>query len=114
MRISDWSSDVCSSDLHRGQRARPDIPFDAQRRAADLVARIQSGIEVGETIIGIIARKGIALRRGERRELTVQRPLRRPGSDEDRTAAHRFLPVPLAGERKLGSALWRARGCQYV
>src|SRR3546814_10705774 len=27
---------------HRGQRARPDIPFDAQRRAADLVARIQS------------------------------------------------------------------------
>src|SRR3546814_18688928 len=77
MRISDWSSDVCSSDLHRGQRARPDIPFDAQRRAADLVARIQSGIEVGETIIGIIARKGIALRRGERRELTVQRPLRR-------------------------------------
>src|SRR3546814_9683059 len=23
MRISDWSSDVCSSDLHRGSRSRP-------------------------------------------------------------------------------------------
>src|SRR3546814_2282321 len=40
---------------HRGQRARPDIPFDAQRRAADLVARIPSGIEVGATVIGIVA-----------------------------------------------------------
>src|SRR3546814_16961249 len=88
-------SDVCSSDL----RARPDIPVDAQRRAADLVARIQSGIEVGETVIGIVARKRIALRGGERGELAVQRPLRLAGADEDRAAAHRLLPVPVAGER---------------
>src|SRR3546814_11395626 len=52
---------------HRGQRARPDIPFDAQRRSADLVARIQSGIQVGATVTGMVARKGIALRRGNRK-----------------------------------------------
>src|SRR3546814_10734438 len=28
MRISDWSSDVCSSDLRLGQHARRDLPGD--------------------------------------------------------------------------------------
>src|SRR3546814_8227377 len=30
MRISDWSSDVCSSDLHRGQRADPRLAGEAR------------------------------------------------------------------------------------
>src|SRR3546814_7957520 len=41
MRISDWSSDVCSSDLiEQSRRARPDI-------ADDLEAPARCGLEVG-------------------------------------------------------------------
>src|SRR3546814_21102708 len=69
MRISDWSSDVCSSDL------------------------------VGQPVKGISARKGIALRRSQRRELPVQRALRLAGAHEDRPTAHRILLVPVAGQR---------------
>src|SRR3546814_17084050 len=41
MRISDWSSDVCSSDLVRGARARI-APTD--RRGADLRHRLFAGL----------------------------------------------------------------------
>src|SRR3546814_11257908 len=49
MRISDWSSDVCSSDLDR----------DAERRAdAEAIADI--GIVAGELAIGIEPALGVA------------------------------------------------------
>src|SRR3546814_6364909 len=70
MRISDWSSDVCSSDLQRGkqgaefhrqvvvlfrlaagaQQARPavDVPADDE----DAVPRLQKGAPHGEEVVG--------------------------------------------------------------
>src|SRR3546814_14332098 len=48
MRISDWSSDVCSSDLHRielGVRHRPDR---IERRHAELLDRPDSMLARGE------------------------------------------------------------------
>src|SRR3546814_16329993 len=41
MRISDWSSDVCSSDLSQPRRALPLVRLDARRpaRSADGAAR---------------------------------------------------------------------------
>src|SRR3546814_9576103 len=45
MRISDWSSDVCSSDLHRAQqRGRA---FRLWRQAVMQAFRQQSGSDVG-------------------------------------------------------------------
>src|SRR3546814_18268281 len=41
MRISDWSSDVCSSDLHRRQRPRPDAAQRRDRRPAGSERRRQ-------------------------------------------------------------------------
>src|SRR3546814_4265452 len=35
LRISDWSSDVCSSDLHRGDQSERDIVVEADRRDDD-------------------------------------------------------------------------------
>src|SRR3546814_17470735 len=44
MRISDWSSDVCSSDLHR---ARQRVLADAERDEA-LLQQDFTGMDVGE------------------------------------------------------------------
>src|SRR3546814_8115684 len=40
MRISDWSSDVCSSDLYRADALDPDL---AQRLARDALAKADDG-----------------------------------------------------------------------
>src|SRR3546814_9067811 len=61
MRISDWSSDVCSSDLLRGRKP-PQLHEDLYARAeavlkrdgiahADLLARLVDGKADGETFL---------------------------------------------------------------
>src|SRR3546814_5268735 len=48
MRISDWSSDVCSSDLHAGGRA-PDpvlLPLQLEERHIDAFTRQDLALEV--------------------------------------------------------------------
>src|SRR3546814_13031171 len=78
MRISDWSSDVCSSDLHPPRLAlddrqeamarfgvglvvhvltRPDIAEDGGERRAQLVARI--GDEVRPPAVGRVDRRPV-------------------------------------------------------
>src|SRR3546814_9433954 len=54
MRISDWSSDVCSSDLPRAQRIRPSLPValdmvDTEQRLADLALAGPGGERVMDT-----------------------------------------------------------------
>src|SRR3546814_8304957 len=41
MRISDWSSDVCSSDLYLGLGVSPDDCFLAQRGLGTLATRLE-------------------------------------------------------------------------
>src|SRR3546814_4811211 len=49
MRISDWSSDVCSSDLAIRHRARPDDRSRAQiarlRRMGDVLAEVEGHVD---------------------------------------------------------------------
>src|SRR3546814_10028045 len=47
MRISDWSSDVCSSDLRRRQRARGHDVLDADAGAAAVEVFEVAGVDVG-------------------------------------------------------------------
>src|SRR3546814_8516611 len=51
MRISDWSSDVCSSDLHRRQRALARL-HAVRRRHAVFGRRV---VEIGEFVVEEIA-----------------------------------------------------------
>src|SRR3546814_11372820 len=53
----------------------------------------------GQPVIGVGAGEGVTLRRRKRRELPVQRTLRRAGANEHRPAAHRILPVPVTSQR---------------
>jgi hypothetical protein len=82
----------------RGQRARPDLPLGAQRDAAELLARPEIGIEVGQPVERVNARRRIAESGGEGGILAVQRPLRRPGPHIDLGAAFRVLEAVIAGQ----------------
>src|SRR3546814_2587909 len=85
MRISDWSSDVCSSDLVEGRAAGQRFADDRQfehRLAARIAADEAEQAAVGAGEVGI---------------------------DGDRQ--HR---LDLALHRQIGRASCRERGCQYV
>src|SRR3546814_1618719 len=43
MRISDWSSDVCSSDLHRGRAVDPLGPREVDHRRAERLEEVVRG-----------------------------------------------------------------------
>src|SRR3546814_4678075 len=62
MRISDWSSDVCSSDLHRGQRSDQDLG------------------EVVDRLVGQVAERTL-MEHG--RDPRLERGLRRPRLERD-------------------------------
>src|SRR3546814_16820693 len=91
MRISDWSSDVCSSDLiadHPHQRdVEPHIGAHADR------ADHQQGCDRIDAVIDEIAIVG-PLDAAPAREAAVER-IAEPGDE-------------------IGRASWRERGCQYV
>src|SRR3546814_6121072 len=85
MRISDWSSDVCSSDLRRGGGA-----VARRQRLADLPAGHAAEREMGA-----------ALRRAA---------VQRPGDGRVRRGVGGLGPRA----RQIGRASWRERVCQYV
>src|SRR3546814_3920457 len=65
MRISDWSSDVCSSDLVARLKAATDLPvavgFGVRTpEQAAQIARVADGVVVGSAFIDIIAQHGDA------------------------------------------------------
>src|SRR3546814_7268119 len=96
MRISDWSSDVCSSDLQPGSLRQP-----------------QDNLQVAQT-----ARRFLAIRlQGIRRVLVPGVTLLQlcPLCLEERLRIH--LRAPGAGQgaqEKIGRASCRERVCQYV
>src|SRR3546814_3690825 len=105
MRISDWSSDVCSSDLRdrddRDQRRAPGLQEDQnhqddqqhrlEQRLVDGVDRL--GDELGRVVDDVVVEAG--------REVLLQ-PLH--GGDD----------LVGGGQRKIGRASCRERVCQYV
>src|SRR3546814_15704070 len=117
MRISDWSSDVCSSDLSRHD------PLDQFRRFAELqpfmlIGAKQAGVgpphqlfriaqNVGEGVDAVVFRfsgRGLV----EHREDRVRRLVRRPGSgttDERKNIhadAHKLRKAARTETRRLG------------
>src|SRR3546814_4692082 len=96
MRISDWSSDVCSSDLAVEQDLHVVDRVDRDARLADIAGNAR--------VIAVIA----AMRRQIERD---RQPLL-PGGEVAAVESVRFLG---GGEaRKIGRASCRERVCQYV
>ena len=83
----------------RGQGAGADLPFGAQRDAAELLAGPQLGVEVGQPVERVGARRRVAEGGGERRELAVERPLRRAGAHVDLGAAQGVLEAVIRRTR---------------
>src|SRR3546814_14272558 len=102
MRISDWSSDVCSSDLIAGDHIAIACELHAQGRdRAEAVVhrhRSRSGRENGKGAIGV----------GGVDDAVDVRPVVVTGAvlPDDVTAIDRAI--------KIGRASWRERVCQYV
>src|SRR3546814_18064516 len=105
MRISDWSSDVCSSDLAirlRMERPAPkDVQFQAQRGSGDPAPRrLGSARVLRRSDVHLAA----AVAPEDRQHLRVQ------------VKAVLFVvePVHLAGLGETGCATCRERGLKYV
>src|SRR3546814_3826648 len=100
MRMSDWSSDVCSSDLEEHRLSR-----DREGRHGTVVDRETAG---DHDKPGIGARAVEQERRGHCS--AVAEPAE-PGKAAARIGCD---PVPDLGGLKLGRASCRERVCQYV
>src|SRR3546814_15609822 len=104
MRISDWSSDVCSSDLVAGR-----ILVSDEFVLQSLVVRADA-LDLADDLGRVVE---VAVRPGEQREM--QRVAR--GIERDGTLADLFLRQGHGGAiaaPELGRASCRERGCQDV
>src|SRR3546814_12092229 len=108
MRISDWSSDVCSSDLAAGMQAGVD-----EEVVADAALQ-NKALQEGQPLRS----EALVQRRGQI-ERILQAGIRRQGFQRLFPAV--APPVQqarqaeiFAGRRQIGRASCRERGCQYV
>src|SRR3546814_15529687 len=108
MRISDWSSDVCSSDLSPPRR-------DPAERAADIGERAQGGaqrfaqggvvVEQGDEIEPAVDRRPIHQRRGD---ILPQQPRARAGDGPIDRIEKTALALARRGEREFEAFARRA------
>src|SRR3546814_21097881 len=103
MRISDWSSDVCSSDL--------DIAWQRQ----GLVRRADARWIEGFAVRGRLSGEIVAVPARIADPVIVGDVDGRLGHSANfvRIADH-YRPIGHARGRKIDRASWRERGCQYV
>src|SRR3546814_14141721 len=110
MRISGWSSDVCSSDLCQQTEARIDIGDEGLRELVDDVEVVHDGVPSDPVLLA--RRVGAAV--AEKAAELGLRLLLRGG----RTGALQRLRPVLGRDHFLGLEIGRAscreRGCQYV
>src|SRR3546814_14469763 len=111
MRISDWSSDVCSSDLRRPLKDLADAFLDAAA-VGQVIAFVAPGefferwvLRTGEQELGVPVGRGAPGEHGVEFDAVGQ--LLRPDAEEDEIA----LNLP---EGEIGRASCRERVCQYV
>src|SRR3546814_5041399 len=115
MRISDWSSDVCSSDLALGRfgnqvYAAADTAA-TRRRAVQERARAIDDLHRGKEFGRHQLARGDAIEAVEadvvRRQVEAADDENFAGDTEaDRSANRRIIQI--------GRATWRERGCQYL
>src|SRR3546814_16519191 len=107
MRISDWSSDVCSSDLVGAGAALVAQPQHVVRPAGVAVGKLVAG---GELDVADPVAVGIehAVLRGTGEDLPADRIAADPA------VGHPELQLHVVGKAAIGSASCRESVCQYV
>src|SRR3546814_18610161 len=103
MRISDWSSDVCSSDLAAGDQ-HVGAGGDRPRRGLCIDAAIDLQIDGAPAGVDLAAQGGDLVQHAGHEALDA----------EARIHAHAEDEVDIVKHRKIGRASWRERVCQYV
>src|SRR3546814_18770116 len=111
MRISDWSSDVCSSDLNNGVSDRV-ILYNGLIAQSDGMAMLNvvKGREEYSSMAGIVHPSAVG-------EVTESINVKTRTIDS-LVAEHGLRPallkVDVEGAEEIGRASGRARGCKYV
>src|SRR3546814_16486792 len=112
MRISDWSSDVCSSDLLRGaEHMARRHEAHADIADPDLFA-IADGLRMSRLAI-TRAHDGERLRRGEHMAVAAARMVRMAVGDERAFRRKRRSDPEIPRRHEIGRAAGRGRVCQY-
>src|SRR3546814_9024352 len=105
MRISDWSSDVCSSDLRRTESPTTNLEVSGlcrrQLNAVEAHVRIDVGV-----VIDVAAREA-----EQRQELLL---VARVVGELEQILGGDLRPQHLARHLQIGRASCRERVCQYV
>src|SRR3546814_12415490 len=109
MRISDWSSDVCSSDLavatssdRSGHQLTMNLP----------VILIIAGAILAFVLLAILV-GGPSASKAKTRRLAMVKD-RHAASTEAVVAAQMRKTIQSGRAGEIGRASWRERGCQYV
>src|SRR3546814_5045026 len=90
MRISDWSSDVCSSDLRPSSgRVRAGRGLDLQRRVGSVIETVQDVVGVGPAIVNAAA--------SAVKDHVAPLPFAAPES---------IFNVPITGARRVAAQSW--------
>src|SRR3546814_11919569 len=107
MRISDWSSDVCSSDLSRPALAS--IGREKMQEAAEVPAIDLPTLQQWTETIGRAQQMMLELWVNQAKDA-------QPPADQwsMQLWADMSSLWTIAGSRKIGRASWRERVCQYV
>src|SRR3546814_4159918 len=126
MRISDWSSDVCSSDLRETELARLLDAQDALEPGAPRLCALLAPSGMGKTrlideLIARLAQRGVSVHRGYC-ETYLGASALQPFHQIVRSILVRDHGVDLADgtgwadalERQIGRASGRERVCKYV
>src|SRR3546814_3322603 len=112
MRISDWSSDVCSSDLKKLDTfldtidSKFELGFDFEARSTLLTQRAINAIDAVPPAIGAIR---AALPKNTPDNLRVQLD-----HLQSQITTYGVTPTPTNEPEKIGRASCRERVCQYV
>src|SRR3546814_2050220 len=109
MRISDWSSDVCSSDLIADDDLVRPLLVDAARKA--LAQPLEADDHVGDGFM--LAVVADAERDDPRQKLGIARNI---GDEREHllVAIRQFARFVVTGQSEIGRESWRERVGQYV
>src|SRR3546814_15011047 len=105
MRISDWSSDVCSSDLGRADLLRR---IDAEKARADAAEKYRRELEA------LVQERGVADAISFATKHTALAERIKALEEELLSATAHLVAAASAYKEQIGSASWRERACQYV
>src|SRR3546814_5585641 len=116
MRISDWSSDVCSSDLLYVDQPRTDVVLrNILRGEIDLGARLQDqALGNALVVIALDPAQNIALGREEQRAFDFEHAGSQALDADRRVSAVGPAAEVLADTAQIGRAAGRERGCKSV